>query len=98
LPYECKCKICSSEQAENIEFCRYFLDWPYDIIVDVFNSEIDNLNSYNLSTHFNRHTDIKTKRFLRDIREAELQRRGEYVVKDKNGRFIRDIYSLHNSG
>ena len=71
MPYECRCKICSSEQAENIEFCRFFLEWPYDIIVEVFNSEIDNLNSYNLSTHFNRHADVETKKSWRQVKEEE---------------------------
>ena len=69
MSYEPKCKICRSGKAEDIEFCRYFLDWSYKLIIETFCEDIDELSGYNLSTHFNRHTEIETKKFWRQVKE-----------------------------
>jgi hypothetical protein len=66
--FQHKCKICRSNLAENIEFCRYYLGWSYGVIIDNFSEDIDELSSYNLSTHFNRHTSLETKRFWREAK------------------------------
>jgi len=63
-----KCKICRSGKADEIEFCRYYLGWSYQIIIENFSEDIDELSSYNLSTHFNRHTSSETKRFWREAK------------------------------
>jgi hypothetical protein len=73
--FQSKCKICRSKQAENIEFCRFYLGWSYKTIAEHFGEDIDDLSGYNLSTHFNRHTSSETKRFWREIRaEASLDK------------------------
>ena len=66
--FQHKCKICRSGKAEEIEFCRHCLGWSYKVIVENFSDDIDGLSSYNLSTHFNRHMSIETKRFWREIK------------------------------
>jgi hypothetical protein len=68
--FQHKCKICRSGKAENIEFCRYYLGWSYSTIIDTFSDDIDNLNSYNLSNHFNNHSDNEMKRFWQNLRES----------------------------
>jgi hypothetical protein len=70
MGYECKCKICKSEIAEDLEFCRFYLKWDYSTIIDVYGEYIDNLNEYNLSNHFNNHADRETTRFWRNLRET----------------------------
>jgi hypothetical protein len=69
--YEGRCKLCKSGKAEEIEFLRYFLGWPYELIADFYSDEIDSLSGYNLSTHLNRHTDRNIKSFWRKVKEAE---------------------------
>lgn len=66
--FQSKCKICQSGKAKDIEFCRYHLGWSYGVIIDNFCEDIDELSSYNLSTHFNRHTSSETKRFWREAK------------------------------
>jgi hypothetical protein len=82
--FQHKCKICRSSQAENIEFCRFFLDWSYKLIIEAFSDDIDDLSSYNLSTHFNRHTDYETVKWWQELGKkvtaaelAELQRQAD---------------------
>ena len=38
--------------------------------MDVFSDEIDNLNSYNLSNHFNNHVNEEETKFLQSLRES----------------------------
>jgi len=77
-----KCKICRSGKADEIEFCRYYLGWSYQIIIENFSEDIDELSSYNLSTHFNRHTSSETKRFWREAKaEASLDEQTEVLVE-----------------
>jgi hypothetical protein len=66
--FQRKCKICQSGKAKDIEFCRYYLNWSYRIIIENFSEDIDELSSYNLSTHLNRHTSSETKRFWRETK------------------------------
>jgi hypothetical protein len=80
--FQPKCKICRSGKAENIEFARYHLDWSYKVIIENFSEDIDELSSYNLSTHFNRHTSSETKRFWREAKaEASLDEQTEVLVE-----------------
>jgi hypothetical protein len=66
--FQSKCKICRSGKADNIEFCRFYLEWSYKTIIENFQDDVDELSGYNLSTHFNRHTSLETKRFWREIK------------------------------
>jgi hypothetical protein len=66
--FQPKCKICRSGKAEEIEFSRYYLGWSYKVIVENFSDDIDELSSYNLSTHFNRHTSGEAKQFWREAK------------------------------
>jgi hypothetical protein len=82
--FQSKCKICRSTKAEDIEFCRYFLEWPYKLIAGTFSDDIDELSNYNLSTHFNRHTDYETVKWWQELGKkvtaaelAELQRQAD---------------------
>lgn len=65
-----KCKICRSGKADEIEFARFYLGWNYSTITDSFCEDIDNLNSYNLSNHFNNHVNRETAKFLQSLRES----------------------------
>jgi 5S rRNA maturation endonuclease (ribonuclease M5) len=49
---------------------RFYLGWPYPIIIDVFGERIDNLNGYNLSNHFNYHVDREMMKFWRNLRDS----------------------------
>jgi hypothetical protein len=62
-----RCKICRSSECSNIEFCRFHLGWSYPVLLDTFGEDFENLNGYNLSTHFNNHVDIKFYRDLKDL-------------------------------
>ena len=66
--FQSKCKICRSSKAETIEFARFFLGWPYKVIVENFSDDIDSLSGYNLSTHFNRHVSAEAKQFWREVK------------------------------
>lgn len=68
--FQPKCKICKSGKAEDIEFARFYLRWEYATIIDAFCDDIDNLNSYNLSNHFNNHVDRETAKFWRSLRQT----------------------------
>lgn len=68
--FQSKCKICKSSKAEEIEFCRFYLRWNYLTIIDSFCEDIDNLNSYNLSNHFNNHGNRENTKFLQNLRES----------------------------
>jgi hypothetical protein len=71
--FQHKCKICRSSKVETIEFCRFYLQWKYTTLVDVFSDDIDNLNSYNLSNHLNNHVNRENMKFWRSLRQsAEL--------------------------
>jgi hypothetical protein len=50
--------------------CRFYLGWPYPIIIEVFGERIDNLNGYNLSNHFNNHVDREMMKFWRNLRDS----------------------------
>jgi hypothetical protein len=69
--YSNKCKICRSGKADEIEFCRFYLKWSYSLILDVYEDDIDNLNSYNLSNHFNNHVNRAKAKFWGNLRESE---------------------------
>jgi hypothetical protein len=71
MSFQNKCKICKSSKAQEIEFCRFYLQWKYTTLVDVFSDDIDNLNSYNLSNHLNNHANREAMKFWRSLRQAE---------------------------
>lgn len=64
-----KCKICKSGLADSIEFERFYLQFPYRVIIDIHGEAIDGLSGYNLSNHLNFHTRPEVKRFWRELRE-----------------------------
>jgi len=40
------------------------------VIIDVYENDIDNLNAYNLSNHFNNHADRAKAKFWRSLRQT----------------------------
>jgi hypothetical protein len=83
--FQHKCKICRSGKAEEIEFCRFHLEWSYKTIIENFQDDIDELSGYNLSTHFNRHTSSEIKRFWREIKaEALLDKQVDEKLTDSD--------------
>ncbi|MCJ7635585.1 hypothetical protein MUP77_24745 [Candidatus Bathyarchaeota archaeon] len=72
MPYEARCKLCKFSKVEEIEFMRYFLGWSYKLIVEFYEDDIE-LSGYNLSNHFNRHTERRIENFWRKVKEAEAQ-------------------------
>jgi len=85
--FQNKCKICRSRKADLIEFCRFYLEWSYSTIIDVYEDYIDNLNPYNLSNHFNHHANRAKAEFWRSLRGSE----GLYApsVEEQNALLVR---------
>ena len=71
MTFNNKCKICRSNKGSEIEFSRFYLDWNYKILIEVYSHFIENLNNYNLSNHFNQHTECEKRKFWQDLRESE---------------------------
>jgi len=70
MTFNNKCKICRSNKTEEFEFCRFYLKWSYSTLIDFYEPEIDNLNNYNLSNHYNNHVSGKAK-FWKQLKQSE---------------------------
>jgi hypothetical protein len=59
------CKICRSLVSQGMLYAHHCMHKSYLELIEIYEKEIPCLNLYNISTHFNRHVEMK------DIREVE---------------------------
>ena len=59
----------------------------------MFSEDIDGLSGYNLSTHFNRHTAVETKKFWRNLKEKITPEEMKEIDKEVDARIMTQLSS-----
>jgi len=66
-----RCKICKKpEVATCIELSKFFFGWTINEIIHVYGDEIENLNSYNVSNHLDKHANPEERELLENARKT----------------------------
>ena len=53
-----------------MEFVRFYLQYSYNLIIEIYENDIDNLNNYNLSNHYNNHANSEKTKFWSNLRTS----------------------------
>ena len=89
MTFNNKCKICRSNKGSEMEFVRFYLQYSYNLIIEFYENDIDNLNSYNLSNHYNNHVNREKAKFWSNLRtsneiyEPSVEEQNVLLVKMK---------------